>query len=182
MAMKKGEKEYHIGLGKGDVGRYVILPGDPGRVPRIAKHLDSAEKVAQNREYTTYTGKVDGIKVSVTSTGIGCPSAAIAVEELIRVGADTFIRVGTAGSLQKEVGLGDLVIATGAIREEGTTRQYVPLSFPAVPDLDVTIALREAARKLGYNSHAGICHCKDSFYSEGDLVHPPPCSLSAGKG
>lgn len=168
MRVKKDDKEYHIGLRKGEVGRYVILPGDPGRVPVIAEHLRNAKKVAQNREYTTYTGKLDDITVSVTSTGIGCPSAAICIEELIRIGADTFIRVGTAGSLQKDVGLGDLVISTGAIREEGTTRQYVPLSFPAVPDLDVTMALREAAHKLGYKSHAGICHCKDAFYSEGE--------------
>lgn len=167
--MKKcsGQKEYHIALGKGDVGRYVILPGDPGRVPVIAKYLDKAQKIAENREYTTYTGELDGIKVSVTSTGIGCPSAAICVEELIKVGADTFIRVGTAGSLQRHVGLGDLVISTGAIREEGTTRQYIPISFPAVADLDVTIALREAAKKLGYKAHTGISHCKDAFYIEG---------------
>jgi uridine phosphorylase len=168
----KGEKEYHIAVGKGDVGRYVILPGDPGRVPLIASFFDKAEKVAQNREYTTYTGEVEGIKVSVTSTGIGCPSAAICLEELVKIGADTFIRVGTAGSLQKEVGLGDLVVPTGAIREEGTTRQYIPLSFPAVPDLDVTLALRDAARRLGHKVHTGVCHCKDAFYIEGDLDIP----------
>lgn len=170
--MKKGGKEYHIGLGKGDVGRYVLLPGDPGRVPHIAEYLDKAKKVAENREYTTYTGNLDGIPVAVTSTGIGCPGAAICLEELIRIGADTFIRVGTAGSLQREVGLGDVVIATGAVREEGTTRQYVPLSYPAVADLDVTLALREGAAKLGVRSHVGICHCKDAFYSEGDLEIP----------
>lgn len=168
----KGEKEYHIALGKGDVGRYVILPGDPGRVPVIASFLDKSEKVAQNREYTTYVGETGGIKVAVTSTGIGCPSAAICLEELIRIGADTFIRVGTAGSLQRQVGLGELVIPTGAIREEGTTRQYIPLSYPAVPDLDVTVALRDAALKLGYKCHTGICHCKDAFYIEGELEIP----------
>jgi uridine phosphorylase len=168
----KGEKEYHIALGKGDVGRYVILPGDPGRVPVIASYLEQSEKVAENREYTTYVGKVDGIKVAVTSTGIGCPSAAICLEELVRIGADTFIRVGTAGSLQRQVGLGDLVIPTGAIREEGTTRQYIPLSYPAVPDLDVTVALRDAALKLGHKCHTGICHCKDAFYIEGELEIP----------
>jgi len=172
--MKKAgeEKQYHIALGKGDVGRYVILPGDPGRVPHIASYLDRAEKIAQNREYTTYTGYLDDIKVAVTSTGIGCPSAAICLEELIKIGADTFIRVGTAGALQREVKLGDLVIPTGAIREEGTTRQYIPLSYPAVPDLDVTIALRDGARKLGYTSHTGICHCKDAFYIEGEFELP----------
>jgi uridine phosphorylase len=144
----------------------VLLPGDPGRVPHIASFFDKAEKVAQNREYTTYTGEVDGIKLSVTSTGIGCPSTAICVEELIRCGADTFIRVGTSGSLQRQVGLGDLVISTASVREEGTTRQYIPLSYPAVADLDVTLALREAAQKLGYRWHCGITHTKDAFYIE----------------
>ena len=160
--------QYHINMKKGDVGRYVILPGDPGRVPRIASFFDSAEEVTFNREYRTYTGLIDGIKVSCTSTGIGCPSTAIAVEELIRLGADTFIRVGTAGSLQKEVGLGDICITTAAVREEGTTHQYVPASYPAVADLDVSLALREAARKLGLKHHCGIGHCKDAFYIEGD--------------
>lgn len=161
-------KQYHIGLDKDDIGRYVILPGDPGRVPVIAGYLDRAEKVAQNREYTTYTGYLGDIKVSVTSTGIGCPSAAIALEELVKIGADTFIRVGTAGGLQPTIELGDVVIPTGAIREEGTTRQYIPLSYPAVPDLDVTVALRDAAKKLGLRHHTGVCHCKDAFFIEGD--------------
>ncbi len=162
------EKQYHIQLGKGDVGRYVLLPGDPGRVGVIAKYLDKAEKVAQNREYTTYTGEVDGIKVSVTSTGIGCPSAAIAVEELARIGADTFIRVGTAGGLQANVGVGDLVISTATVREDGTSLQYVPLSYPAVADFQLTMALWEAAQKLGYRTHLGISQTKDAFYTEED--------------
>jgi len=153
---------------KGDVGRYVILPGDPGRVPKIAAYFDSAKEVTFNREYRTFTGTVDGIKVSCTSTGIGCPSTAIAVEELIKIGADTFIRVGTGGSLQKHVGLGDVCITTGAVREEGTSRQYVPISYPALADLDVTLALREGARKLGLKHHCGIGHCKDAFFIEGD--------------
>jgi len=159
--------QYHIGLKKGDVGRYVILPGDPGRVPKIAGYFDDAKEMANNREYRTYTGSVDGIKVSCTSTGIGCPSTAIAIEELIKIGADTFIRIGTAGSLQKEVGLGDVCVTTAAVREEGTTQQYVPLSYPAVADLDVTWALREGAKKLGLKVHAGIGQCKDAFYTEG---------------
>jgi len=167
MARVRSGVEYHIEMKKGDVGRYVILPGDPGRVPKVAALFDSAREVAFNREYRTYTGKVDGIKVSCTSTGIGCPSAAIAIEELIRIGADTFIRVGTAGSLQRHVDLGDLCITSGAIREEGTTRQYVPIEYPAVADPDVTLALREAARKLGHPHHVGISHCKDAFYTEG---------------
>lgn len=158
--------QYHVHLKPGDVGRYVLLPGDPGRVPLIASFFDEAKEVAFNREYRTFTGTVGGIKISATSTGIGCPSTAIAVEELIKCGADTFIRIGTAGSLQKHVGLGDLTITTGAVREEGTSRQYVPLSYPAVSDLDVTVALRDACRKLGFKHHVGISHCKDAFFIE----------------
>jgi uridine phosphorylase len=164
--------QYHIHLKPGDVGRYVLLPGDPGRVPQIASHFDEAHEVAFNREYRTFTGTVDGIKVSCTSTGIGCPSTAIAIEELIKIGADTFIRVGTAGGLQKEVELGDLCITTGAVREEGTTRQYVPLSYPAVANVDVVCALRDAARKLKLKHHLGISHCKDAFFIEGDAEIP----------
>ena len=160
-------KQYHIGMGPGDVGKYVLLPGDPGRTPVIAKFFKDAKEMANNREYRTFTGYLDGIKVSTTSTGIGCPSTAIAVEELIKIGADTFIRIGTAGALQREVKLGDITITTAAVREEGTTRQYVPLSYPAVADLDVTMALREAAQKLGFRAHTGISHCKDAFYTEG---------------
>ncbi|MEA3507233.1 MAG: uridine phosphorylase [Elusimicrobiota bacterium] len=164
--------EYHIGLKKGDIGKYVLLPGDPGRVEKIAGYFDEAEEVADNREYRTFTGTVDGIKISSTSTGIGCPSTAICVEELAKIGAEVFIRIGTAGSLQKEVGLGDVVISTGAVREEGTTRQYVPLSFPAVANIDVTNALVEASQKLNITSHTGIVHCKDAFYTEGNNELP----------
>ena len=160
------EMQYHVHLKRGDVGRYVLLPGDPGRVPLIASFFDNAKEVAFNREYRTFTGTVDDIKVSCCSTGIGCPSTAIAVEELIKCGADTFIRIGTCGALQREVKLGDLCITTGAVREEGTSRQYVPLSYPAVADLDVTLALREAARKLKIRAHTGIGHCKDAFFIE----------------
>ena len=165
-AKKADEMQYHVHLKRGDVGRYVLLPGDPGRVPLIASYFDNAKEVAFNREYRTFTGTVDGIKVSCCSTGIGCPSTAIAVEELIKCGADTFIRIGTCGALQREVKLGDLCITTGAVREEGTSRQYVPLSYPAVADLDVTLALREAARKLKIRAHTGIGHCKDAFFIE----------------
>jgi len=165
-------KQYHIHMEKGDVGKYVLLPGDPGRVPQIAEFFDSARKVAENREYVTYTGEVDGIPISATSTGIGCPSAAICVEELARIGAEVFIRVGTAGSLQERVGLGDLVVTTGSIRDEGTTRQYIPLSYPAVSDLGVTSALAQAAEKLGLPHHLGITHCKDAFYAEFTKDHP----------
>ncbi len=164
--MKKEDTLYHIQLKNGNVGRYVLLPGDPGRCERIAKYLDNPQFVASNREYTTYTGTLLNEKVSVTSTGIGCPSTAIAVEELMMIGADTFIRVGTAGGIQPENKTGDIAIITGAIRDEGTTPQYLPLEFPAVANLDVTIALREAARQLGLRNHLGIAHSKDSFYGE----------------
>ena len=164
--------QYHIHLKPGDVGRYVLLPGDPGRVPKIAAFFDEAHEVASNREFRTFTGTVAGIKVSCTSTGIGCPSTAIAVEELVKVGADTFIRIGTGGSLQPEVGLGDLCITTGAVREEGTSRQYVPLSYPAVADVDVVCALRQAARQNKFKHHLGITHCKDAFFIEGDCDLP----------
>jgi len=160
------QKQYHIGVGPGEVARYVLLPGDPGRAEKIAGYFDEVREVAFNREFRTFTGSVNGIGVSVTSTGIGCPSAAIALEELIKVGADTFIRVGTAGALQKELELGDLAIATGAVRDEGTTRQYVPLEYPAVADPEIVEGLRQAAAELGYPHHLGITHCKDSFYSE----------------
>lgn len=158
--------QYHIHLKKGDIGRYVLLPGDPGRVPKIAEHLDNAHQVASNREYNTWAGEYKGIPIAVTSTGIGCPSAAIAVEELIEIGADTFIRIGTAGSLQETVGLGDLAITNAAIREEGLSRQYLPLSYPAVADFDVTLALRDAAKSLGHRAHIGVGHCKDAFFCE----------------
>jgi uridine phosphorylase len=159
-------KQYHIALEEGQVGRYVLLPGDPGRVPLIAQQFDSAEKMAHNREYLTYTGTVDGIPISATSTGIGCPSAAICVEELARIGAEVFIRVGTAGSLQEGVGLGDVVVTTASVRDEGTTRQYVPLSYPSVADGEVVAALAQAAGKMGLTHHSGITHCKDAFYAE----------------
>lgn len=160
--------EYHTRLKPGDVGRYVILPGDPGRCEKIAKYFENPQKIASNREYTTYTGTLCGEKVSVTSTGIGAPSASIAMEELIHCGADTFIRVGTSGGMQMEVLGGDLVIATGAIRMEGTGREYVPPEFPAVADFEVTGALVQAAQKLGNHVHVGVVQCKDSFFGQHD--------------
>jgi uridine phosphorylase len=161
-----GEYKYHIKLRQGDVGRYVLLPGDPGRCEIIARSFDNAVKIAQNREYVTYTGRLLGEKVSVTSTGIGGPSTAIAVEELSMIGADTFIRVGTSGAMQPGINVGDLAIVTAAIRDEGTSRQYMPVEFPAVADIDVTLALRAAAQKLHLPSHLGISQSKDSFYGE----------------
>ena len=153
MATVYSEKEYHVQLEKGDVGEYVILPGDPGRCEKIAQYFDEPAHIMTNREYVTYTGKLNGVKVSVTSTGIGGPSAAIALEELIHCGAHTFIRVGTSGGMQKEVLGGDVVIATGAIRLDGTSKEYAPIEFPAVADFDVVHALRESAKDLKIPSH-----------------------------
>lgn len=164
--MLAGDKQYHIQLKKGDVGRYVLLPGDPGRCKPIAALFDDAKLVATNREYVTYTGYLEGEKVSVTSTGIGSPSAAIAVEELIKIGADTFIRVGTSGAIQKDIHSGELAIITGAIRDEGTTLHYLPVEFPAVADLEVVLALQRAAQKTGVKYRTGISQTKDSFYGQ----------------
>ncbi|MDD6666739.1 MAG: uridine phosphorylase [Lachnospiraceae bacterium] len=159
-------REYHIGVAKGEVGRYVILPGDPKRCEKIARYFDDPHFVADNREFTTYTGYLDGEKVSVTSTGIGGPSASIAMEELVHCGADTFLRVGTCGGMQLDVKSGDIVIATGSIRMEGTSREYAPIEFPAVANFDVALAMREAAEKLGLPWHMGVVQSKDSFYGQ----------------
>ena len=159
-------KQYHIQVGKGDVGRYVILPGDPKRCKKIARYFDDARLIADSREYTTYTGYLDGVKVSVTSTGIGGPSASIAMEELVMSGADTFIRIGTWGGRQLDVKSGDVVIASGAIRMEGTSREYAPIEFPAVADIRVTNALMQAADELEQKYHIGVVQSKDSFYGQ----------------
>ncbi|WP_302373737.1 uridine phosphorylase [Sellimonas intestinalis] len=159
-------KQYHIQVGKGDVGQYVILPGDPKRCKKIAKYFDDAVLVADSREFVTYTGYLDGVKVSVTSTGIGGPSAAIAMEELAMCGADTFLRIGTCGGMQLDIKSGDVVIANGAIRMEGTSREYAPVEFPAVADVHVTYALMRAAEELKQTYHVGIVQCKDSFYGQ----------------
>ena len=159
-------KLYHIQVAPGEVGRYVILPGDPKRCEKIAQYFDNPVLIADNREYVTYTGTLDGVKVSVTSTGIGGPSAAIAMEELKRCGADTFLRVGTCGGMQLEVKGGDLVIATGAIRAEGTSKEYAPIEYPAVADFDIALAMRHAAASLGFTAHLGVVQCKDSFYGQ----------------
>ena len=159
-------KLYHIQVAPGEVGRYGILPGDPKRCEKIAQYFDNPVLIADNREYVTYTGTLDGVKVSVTSTGIGGPSAAIAMEELKRCGADTFLRVGTCGGMQLEVKGGDLVIATGAIRAEGTSKEYAPIEYPAVADFDIALAMRQAAASLGFTAHLGVVQCKDSFYGQ----------------
>lgn len=158
--------QYHIAVKEGDIGKYVILPGDPKRCKKIAAHFENSKLIADNREYVTYTGYLEGEKVSVTSTGIGGPSAAIAIEELTKSGANTFIRVGTCGGMDINVKGGDLVIATAAIRMEGTSREYAPIEFPASADFDITNALVNSAKQLGYNYHTGIVQCKDSFYGQ----------------
>lgn len=158
--------QYHIGLKEGDVGEYVILPGDPKRCEKIAKYFDDAKLVADRREFTTYTGYLNGVKVSVTSTGIGGPSASIAMEELVKVGAKYFIRVGTCGGMDLDVKSGDLVIATGAIRMEGTSKEYAPIEFPAVANYDIVTALINSAKKLNLPYHVGVVECKDSFYGQ----------------
>ena len=160
------ELQYHIAMKEGDVGRYVILPGDPARAAKIAKYFDGAVHVATNREFTTYTGTLLGEKVSVTSTGIGGPSASIAMEELVKIGADTFVRVGTCGGINLKVESGDCVIAASAIRHEGTSLEYAPIEYPATADFEVTCALAESARELGYRYHVGVVQNKDSFYGQ----------------
>lgn len=158
--------QYHLQIRPGEVGRYVILPGDPKRCEKIARHFDAARRIADSREYITYTGTLDGVPVSVTSTGIGGPSAAIALEELVRCGADTFLRVGTCGGIDLDVRGGDIVIATAAIRAEGTSREYAPIEFPAVADIDIVNAMTRAAQTLDHTYHRGIVQAKDSFYGQ----------------
>lgn len=164
--MQELEKQFHIHCVPGDVGRYCILPGDPGRVPAIAALFDSARPVAQNREFNVWTGTLLGEKVTACSTGIGGPSAAIAMEELHKCGADTFIRTGTCGGINLEVQSDDLVIASGAVRHEGTSREYAPIEFPAVPSYEVLDALVDVAKTMGHRWHVGVVQCKDSFYGQ----------------
>ena len=159
-------KQYHIGVGPEDIGEYVILPGDPGRCEKIAKYFDNPVKVGESREFVTYTGYLNGVKVSVTSTGVGGPSASIALEELVAIGAKTFIRVGTCGGMQLDVKSGDIVVASGAIRAEGTSKEYAPIEFPAVPNVKVASALSTACENLNIRHHVGVVQCKDSFYGQ----------------
>lgn len=186
MALIQDDLRFHLKIKTGDVGKYVILPGDPGRVPKIAALFDSAKQIAYNREYNTYTGTLLGEKVSVVSTGIGGASTAIAVEELIMSGSDTFIRIGTSGGMDMRVYGGDLIVANGAVRSEGTSREYIPIEYPAVPDFDVMCALKQAGDALstdenGNRCHVGVVHCKDSFYGEIDPSNVPVSEkLSAG--
>lgn len=164
--MQELEQQFHIHCVEGDIGKYVILAGDPGRIPAIASLFDDSSQIACNREYNIYTGYLCGVKVTACSTGIGGPSTAIAVEELHNLGADTFIRTGTCGGIDIDVQSGDIVVASGAIRYEHTSMEYAPLEFPAVSDIDVALALREASKELGNTTHVGVVQCKDSFYGQ----------------
>ena len=170
------EKQYHINVSKGEVGKYCILPGDPGRCEKIASYFDEPAFVSSNREYTIWNGKICGETVTVCSTGIGGPSAAIAMEELVACGAHTFIRVGTCGGIDLSVKAGDVVIASGAIRQDGTSREYAPIEFPAVSDPEVMIALRNAAKALGISNHTGVVQAKDSFYGQHSPTRMPTSS------
>ena len=170
--MQDTGRQFHIHCVEGDVGRYVFLPGDPGRCEAIASCFDDPIHIGMNREYNIYTGTLLGQKVSVCSTGIGGPSAAIAMEELHNIGADTFIRIGTCGGIAMDVLPGDVIVATGAVRFEHTSLEYAPIEFPAVPDFGITAALKAASEALGLRTHVGVVQCKDSFYGQ----HSPEMS------
>src|SRR5438067_6650507 len=162
----KDAKKYHIGLGPGDVGNYVLVPGDPFRTPLVARFLDGAREVAFSREYRTFTGSVDGVTVSTMSTGMGGPSVAIGIEELHELGVHTLLRVGTCGAAQPEIKMGDLVISLGAVRTEGTPDGYVPKEYPAIASLDVVNALIEAAQASRVPYHVGLMRSVDALYSD----------------
>ena len=164
--MQEMDLQFHIRCKEGDVGKYCFLPGDPGRCEAIASHFENPVHVGMNREYNIYTGTLCGEKVSVCSTGIGGPSASIAMEELTAIGADTFIRIGTCGGIAMDVLPGDVVVATGAVRYEHTSMEYAPIEYPAVPDFGITAALKAAGEELGYNTHTGVVQCKDAFYGQ----------------
>ncbi len=165
--------QYHINVGKGDIGKYCILPGDPGRCEKIAAHFEKPVHISSNREYNIYNGYINGELVTVCSTGIGGPSAAIAMEELAACGAHTFIRVGTCGGISLKVKSGDVVIASGAVRQDGTSLEYAPIEFPAVSDSEALFALVGSAKKLGYNYHTGVVQAKDSFYGQHSPARMP---------
>jgi len=171
------EVQYHIRVKDGDVGKYVLLPGDPGRCESIANYFDNPKFVSFNREHKVYTGYISGEMVSVVSTGMGCPSTAIAVEELVKIGCHTFIRVGTSGAMQPHMEVGDIAIINAAIRDEGTSRQYLPIEYPAIADLEVINALVQASEKLDYTHYVGVSHTKDSFYSEVEPERMPMASF-----
>ena len=169
------QKQYHIAARRGEIGGYCLLPGDPGRCEAIAACLENPYHLTSNREYNVWCGELEGELVTVCSTGIGGPSTAIAVEELAACGAHTFIRVGTCGGIALPVKAGDVVIASGAVRQDGTSREYAPSEFPAVPDTDVLLALTAAAKELRYPYHTGVVQSKDSFYGQHSPLRMPTC-------
>ena len=171
------QKQYHIAAARGEIGGYCLLPGDPGRCEQIAAHLENPTRLGMNREYQIFNGTLEGEMVTVCSTGIGGPSTAIAVEELAACGAHTMIRVGTCGGIALPVEAGHLVIASGAVRQDGTSREYAPPEFPAVSDAEVMIALRESAAALGYPAHTGVVQSKDAFYGQ----HSPATMPTSGE-
>ncbi len=160
-----GGVQYHVRISRRDAARYALLPGDPERVAKISSMWDSRREVSRHRQYVVHTGRYKDVDLMAVSTGIGCPATAIAVEELARVGVDTFIRVGSCGTIQPEVEVGDLVISTAAVRLDGTSRQYVRVEYPAVASYEVVMALIEAAEELGHRYHVGITATTDSFYT-----------------
>lgn len=159
-------KAFHLKCTEKEIGRYVFLPGAPERVKQIAENFESYHKVSQNREFTIYSGFLNGTKASIVSTGIGGPSAAIAMEELVQCGADTFIRIGTCGGMQPDLLPGAIIIPTGAVRMEGTSKEYMPIEFPAVPDFTLVSALSNSAKNSALQYYMGIVQCKDSFYGQ----------------
>ena len=165
-AVQKIEQVKHLPIKFGEVARYVIVPGDPNRVPVIAESLENVINQGQNREFNAYKGTHNGIEVSIVSTGIGCPSTAIAVEELSYIGAEVFIRIGTSGSVDKSAKKGDIFIATAAVRDDGTSKQYIPIEFPAIASHNVVSNLIKASKNLNIDSKVGICQSKDSFFGE----------------
>lgn len=170
--MAKKNQQIITGLGDGDVGEYVFLPGDPGRVPKISAGWQDVQEVARTREYVVHTGFRDGVRLTAASTGIGAPSTAIMVEELVKLGAKTLIRIGNSGAVSEAVQLGDYVISTGAVRDEGTSKSYVPAEYPAVAHYEVVAALVQAARASGAAFHTGITVSVDGFYSRNKVVGP----------
>jgi uridine phosphorylase len=166
------KQAHHLKVSPKEVGEFAILPGDPGRCILIADHLENPRLVSSNREFVTYTGKYKGLTVSVVSTGMGCPSAAIALEELIMMGAKCFIRLGTTGALQKEMKIGEMVIANSAVRTDGTSLEYIAPEFPAIADLDLTIFLEEAAKGKGVNPWVGTIWSHDAFYKGSVFADP----------
>ena len=172
-AVQKIEQVKHLPIKFGEVARYVIVPGDPNRVPVIAESLENVTNQGQNREFNAYKGTHKGIEVSVVSTGIGCPSTAIAVEELSHIGAEVFIRIGTSGSVDKSAKKGDIFIATAAVRDDGTSKQYIPIEFPAIASHNVVSNLIKASKNLNIDSKVGICQSKDSFFGETEPERMP---------